>query len=103
MLVLLTVVSALVVVVFFGVLLVYLALIVRTLEAIGGFADSYLAKVRLGLRAIEKETSHLPEEVTRLNGNLAAVAQGLQQVDTHLVRTIEAVVQQAGQHKEDAR
>lgn len=90
----LTVLSALVVVVFFGTLAVYLVLIARTLEAIGGRGDSYLAKLRLGLRAIEQETGHLPPEVTQLNEGLTAVAAGLQQVDAHLVGTIEAVVRQ---------
>jgi len=94
MFILLTIVSALVVVVFFGVLAVYLVLIARTLEAIGGAPDSFLAKLRLGLRAIETETSHLPVEVTKLNQGLTAVAGGLQQVDQHLVNTIEAVLRQ---------
>jgi hypothetical protein len=94
MLILLTIISALVVVVFFVTLAVYLLLIARTLEAIGGKPDSFLAKLRLGLRAIEKETSHLPVEVTKLNEGLTAVAHGLQQVDRHLVNTIEAVVRQ---------
>jgi len=99
MLILLTWVSALVVVVFFGVLAVYLVWIARTLEAIGGKGDSFLAKLRLGLRAIEQETGHLPGEVTKLNAGLTAVAAGLQKVDGHLVKTIEAVVRQ----KEGAR
>lgn len=94
MLVWLTVISAIVVVLFFVVLAIYLTLIVRTLESIGGFPDSFLAKLRLGLRAIETETGHLPREATHLNENLKAVSAGLQQVDAHLVRTIEAVVQQ---------
>lgn len=94
MLVWLTILSALVVVIFFGVLIVYLTLIARTLESIGGFPDSFLAKLRLGLRAIESETGHLPGEVTRLNESLKAVAGGLEQVDAHLVGTIEAVVKQ---------
>lgn len=99
MLILLTWVSALVVVVFFAVLAVYLVLIARALEAIGGKGDSFLAKLRLGLRAIEQETGHLPGEVTKLNAGLTAVAGGLQKVDEHLVKTIEAVVRQ----KEGAR
>ena len=99
MLILLTWVSALVVVVFFGVLAVYLVLIARTLEAIGGKGDSFLAKLRLGLRAIEQETGHLPGEATKLNAGLTAVAGGLQKVDEHLVKTIEAVLRQ----KEGAR
>lgn len=94
MFILLTVISAIVVLIFFGALAVYLVLIARTLEAIGGDADSFLAKLRLGLRAIEKETSHLPTEVIKLNKGLMAVATGLQQVDKHLVGTIEAVVAQ---------
>ncbi len=99
MLILLTVISALVVVAFFATLAVYLVLIANTLEAIGGWGDSFLAKLRLGLRAIEQETGHLPGEVTKLNAGLTAVAGGLQKVDEHLVKTIEAVVRQ----KEGAR
>ena len=95
MLIVLTIISAVVVLIFFGVLAVYLVLIARTLEAIGGKPDSFLAKLRLGLRAIEQETGHLPGEATKLNEGLAAVAGGLQQVDQHLVKTIEAVVRQA--------
>lgn len=94
MLILLSIVSALVVLIFFGVLAVYLVQIARTLEAIGGNPDSFLAKLRLGLRAIEQETSFLPREVTKLNEGLTAVAGGLRQVDQHLVNTIEAVVRQ---------
>lgn len=97
MFVLLTVISALVVVAFFAVVAVYLLLIARTLEAIGGAPDSFLAKLRLGLRAIERETSHLPHEVLRLNDNLTAVQGGLKRVDEHLSNTIEAVVQQEAQ------
>lgn len=96
MLILLTILSALVVVIFFVVLMVYLVQIARTLEAIGGRGDSYLAKLRLGLRAIEQETAHLPREVSKLNQGLTQVAGGLQQVDTHLVNTIQAVVRQEG-------
>lgn len=94
MLILLTLISALVVVIFFVALAAYLLQIARTLEKIGGKGDSFLAKLRLGLRAIESETGHLPREVTRLNAGLTAVAGGLQQVDAHLVQTIEAVVKQ---------
>jgi uncharacterized protein YoxC len=94
MLILLAIVSALVVLVFFGVLVIYLVQIARTLEAIGGNPDSFLAKLRLGLRAIEQETGFLPREVPRLNAGLAEVATGLQEVDAHLVHTIEAVVRQ---------
>lgn len=94
MFIFLTLISALVVVAFFGVVAVYLFQIARTLEAIGGAPDSFLAKLRLGLRAIESETGHLPGEVTHLNENLTAVHQGLMDVDEHLHNTIEAVVRQ---------
>ncbi len=94
MLILLTVISALVVIIFFGVLAVYLVQISTALEAIGGKPDSFLAKLAFGLRAIERETGHLPAEVSKLNPALAAVADGLQQVDEHLLKTIEAVVRQ---------
>ncbi len=96
MLVLLTVISALVVVIFFGVLAIYLVQISTTLEAIGGNPDSFLAKLAFGLRAIEQETGHLPTEVSKLNPALAQVAAGLQQVDDRLVKTIEAVLLQKG-------
>ncbi|MEO6458221.1 MAG: hypothetical protein ABIO92_08095 [Chloroflexia bacterium] len=94
MLILLTIISALVVVIFFAMLAIYLVQIAVTLEAIGGKPDSFLAKLRLGLRAIEQETSYLPREVPKLNEGLTAVAGGLVKVDEHLVNTIEAVVQQ---------
>ncbi|HUF38232.1 MAG TPA: hypothetical protein VMN57_06905 [Anaerolineales bacterium] len=94
MFVFLTILSAIVVVAFFTVLAVYLVLIARTLETIGGDPDSFLAKLRLGLRAIETETGHLPGEVTRLNETLAEIAGGLQQTDAHLSSTIDAVVRQ---------
>jgi hypothetical protein len=94
MLILLTVISALVVVLFFGALAIYLIQISTALEAIGGASDSFLAKLAFGLRAIEQETGYLPGEVTKLNATLTAVAGGLQQVDMHLVDTIEAVVNQ---------
>ena len=94
MLILLTVVSALVVVLFFGVLFFYLVQIAMTLETIGGQPDSFLAKLAFGLRAIETETGYLPAEVTKLNQSLSQVAGGLRLVDEHLVKTIDAVVKQ---------
>jgi hypothetical protein len=96
MLILLMILTALVTVIFFGVLATYLYLIIQLLEAIGGDPDSYLAKLRLGLRAIETETGHLPVQVTKLNQGLTAVAEGLEVADKHLTGTIEAVVRQEG-------
>ncbi len=63
----LTILSSLAVVAFAAVLVVYLVAILRTLEAIGGRPTSYLAKIRLGVRAIESETGALAPQVTRLN------------------------------------
>lgn len=94
MIVVLALVTALAVVVFFAVVLWFVYNIALQLESIGGKGDSYLAKLRLGLRAIEGETSHIPTEVTKLNEGLTAVAGGLVSVDQHLVNTIEAAVKQ---------
>jgi hypothetical protein len=94
MLIFLMILTAIVTLVFFGVLAVYLYLISNVLDGIGGSPDSFLAKLRLGLRAIEQETSHLPTQVTRLNQGLTATAEGLQVVDAHLSKTIEAVLRQ---------
>jgi hypothetical protein len=92
--VLLTVLTAALVIVFFLVLAVGLVKISGVLRSIGGTPTSYLAKLRLGLRAIEQETSHLTPQVTRLNGALSQVAAGLESVDQHLVGTISAVQKQ---------
>jgi hypothetical protein len=92
--ILLTVLTALLVLAFFVVLAYALTKIARTLESIGGAPTSYLAKLRLGLRAIEKETSHLAPNVVQLNGGLTQIAAGLGSVDKHLVGTIDAVGRQ---------
>jgi len=96
MLVLLMVLTVIVTLLFFGTLAYFVYQIIQLLEAIGGNPDSYLAKLRLGLRAIETETGHLPIQVTALNQGLTAVADGLAAADQHLVGTIEAVVHQEG-------
>ena len=81
---LLTAVTALAVLVFLGVVAYALTRIVDLLERIGGRGDSYLAKLRLGLRAIERETSHLPGAAPGINAGLADVAAGLAKVDETL-------------------
>ena len=91
---LLTFLSALLVLVFFGVLAYALVKISAALRSIGGTPTSYLAKLRLGLRAIEKETSHLAPQVIKINAGLTQIAGGLMSVDKHLVGTIGAVTQQ---------
>jgi len=76
------------------VLVKYLRSIIASLTSIGGDGNSSLAKLRLGLRAIETETGHLPVEVTKLNEGLTKTAEGLKVVDEHLVGTIDAVLKQ---------
>ena len=92
--VLLTMLSAVLVLVFLGVLAYALVKISSVLRSIGGTPTSYLAKLRLGLRAIEKETSHLAPQVTKINAGLTQIAGGLASVDKHLVGTIDAVLEQ---------
>lgn len=90
----LTVLTALLVLTFFAVLAYALTKISSTLNSIGGTPTSYLAKLRFGLRAIEKETSHLAPQVIKVNAGLTQIAGGLASVDKHLVGTIDAVSKQ---------
>jgi hypothetical protein len=92
--VLLTLLTALLVLAFFVVLAYALVKIGSALESIGGTPTSYLAKLRLGLRAIEKETSHLAPNVVQINAGLTQIAGGLASVDGHLAGTIDAVGRQ---------
>ena len=92
--ILLTALTATLVVVFFLVLAYALIKISSVLRSIGGTPTSYLAKLRLGLRAIESETGHLTPNVVAINAGLSQVAGGLKAVDGHLVDTINAAVQQ---------
>ena len=94
MYVLLMVLTILAVLLLVFVLVKYLRNIIALLTSIGGDGQSYLAKLRFGLRAIETETGHLPVEVTKLNETLSNTAEGLKVVDNHLVGTIEAVLKQ---------
>ena len=64
------------------------------LESIGGTGKSYLAKLRLGLRAIEKETSHLPAAAPILNTDLEAIGNGLTAVDATLGEIHSALLAQ---------
>lgn len=86
--------TAVLVLVFFLVLAVALVKISRVLRSIGGTPTSYLAKLRLGLRAIEQETSHLAPQVIAVNSGLAQIAGGLAAIDQSLVGTIKAVQRQ---------
>ncbi len=93
---LLMLLSALAVLAFVAVLVVYVLKIVELLQQIGGSPTSLLAKLRLGLRAIETETGHLPPLLGKLNSDLSAAAQGLGSVEGHLEKTIEAALAQEG-------
>ncbi len=80
----LTILSALQVLAFAGALIAFLGRIVSALEQIGGSPSSSLAKVSFGVRAIEKETSHLAPQVTQLNQGLISLGGKLTVVDSHL-------------------
>ncbi len=67
----------------------YVRRITELLEATGGTPTSYLAKIRLGLRAIEKETAALGPQVTRLNTGLSALSGGLKTLDQNLGAVVE--------------
>jgi hypothetical protein len=94
---LLTVLTALAVLALVTVLVANLVRIIGVLERIGGTPVSRLAKIRLGVRAIEQETTALGPEVTRLNDGLTAVAGGLRRVDDHLSGIVSAVSRQGTQ------
>ncbi|MBA2443154.1 MAG: hypothetical protein H0V53_12230 [Rubrobacter sp.] len=102
MVILLTILSVAAVLLLFGALVFYLIQIIQALESIGGAPSgyssesSYLSKIAFGVRAIEQQTGHLGPEVTRLNESLGSAAGGLQSIDDHLGRTIEAAGRQEG-------
>ncbi len=70
------------------------------LETIGGPATrfvapaNYLAKIRLGVRAIERQTDALAPQVGRLNEGLTAIRDGLRAIDGNLARLIASVSRQ---------
>lgn len=80
---------------------IYLSLIIRELEAIGGAPIGYgaraslLSKIRMGVRAIEVETGGLAPQVTQLNGGLTAIRDGVIAIDQNLGGVIAAVTRQA--------
>lgn len=94
MLVILMIITILATVILVIALLKYLSEISDALEAIGGDGNSYLAKLRLGLRAIETETGHLTPNVVKLNETLTNTAGGLKAVDDGLVAGIEKALAQ---------
>ena len=94
MYILLMLLTVLLVLLFVGALIYFVANIHRLLVNIGGDGNSFLAKLRLGLRAIETETGHLPVQVTKLNETLSNTGAGLKIVNGHLEGTIQAALKQ---------
>jgi hypothetical protein len=94
MFVLLMILTILLVLLLVITLVAYLTRILKVLSSIGGNGRSYLSKLRLGLRAIEQETGHLPAEAGRLNETLEATAEGLKAVDNNLISAIDAISKQ---------
>jgi hypothetical protein len=92
---LLILINAVLVLLFFGVIAFALLKIVPLLESIGGRGDSFLAKLRFGLRAIEVETSHIPGAVPGINEGLGKIAEGLTAVDRMLGELHVALVAQS--------
>ena len=90
----LTLISVIAASALFIALAVFLLLILKELNPIGGLGTSFLAKIRLGLRAIEVETGNIPREVTKLNAGLSAVRDGLVVVDGNLAQLASAVQRQ---------
>lgn len=88
MITLLTLLSCVAALLFLGTVAWELIRIVAALEAIGGRGESYLAKLRLGLRAIERETSHLPRTAPGINAALGQTAAGLGAAEAGLGRVL---------------
>lgn len=78
----------------------YLLHIIAELEQIGGERKIYgapasvLSKIRMGVRAIEMQTSALAPSVIKLNAGLSAVRDGLFAIDRNLTATVTAVAAQ---------
>jgi hypothetical protein len=85
----------------FVALTLFLRAIDRTLEGIGGPTTrfvapaNYLGKIRLGVRAIERQTDALAPYVTKLNAGLGAIRDGLKAIDANLAGLIAAVSRQS--------
>lgn len=84
-------------------LALFLIAITMELEKIGGeekgygVRASFLSKIRVGVRAIEVETGAIAPQVTKLNGTLTSIRDGLVVVDRNLAGVIAGVSRQTGQ------
>lgn len=100
----LTILTALEVLAFVGVLVAFLRRIVTGLETIGGSPPtSSLAKISFGVRAIAKETSHLPPQVNQLNAGLTQLNTELGQVNGHLAAARAALTRDSDGTREQAQ
>ena len=81
-------------------LALFLNAISSELEKIGGedqgygMKASFLSNIRVGVRAIETETGMIAPQVTKLNGTLTQIRDGLVVVDGNLAGLITAVTRQ---------
>ncbi len=100
MVLLLTILSCLLALGFLLALAYFATGIAAILVSIGGgdHGVSSLGKITWGVRAIETETSHIPTQVTQLNGALTIVAERLQQIDGGLAAVAGAAVNQPRYH-----
>lgn len=94
--VLLTVLTIVLVLLLVGVLVGSLVALIGELEAIGGDPTSLLAKVRWGVRAIERQTSPLGPQVEKLNGGLEQADGGLASIHGHVTGIVQALERQGG-------
>ena len=78
----------------------FLFAIIDQLEMIGGETQGYgamaslLSKIRMGVRAIEVQTGYIAPQVTKLNGTLTSVRDGLGAIDSNLAGVIANVSRQ---------
>ncbi len=100
---LLTLLSVIAASALFIALALFLFAIIAQLEKIGGEEKGYgakasfLSKIRMGVRAIEVQTGAIAPQVTKLNGTLTSVRDGLMVIDNNLAGLIANVSRQVGQ------
>ena len=97
---LLALLSVVAVAALFVALALFLFAIIDQLEMIGGETQGYgakasfLSKIRMGVRAIEVQTGFIAPQVTKLNGTLTSVRDGLSAIDDNLAGMIANVSRQ---------
>ncbi|MDX1647105.1 MAG: hypothetical protein R3304_08165 [Longimicrobiales bacterium] len=82
------------VVALFAALAFFVYRLVKVLGEVEGGVATLLAKIRMGVRAIEVQTGRLGPEVGTLNERLGQVGDGLETIDGNLAELMEAVVRQ---------